>query len=253
MCKRKGILSLLLLLCCFAVAFTQSAPVQKHVTVIPIAKGWAGNSGNAVIFRRNSLATHGNTHFAAYYDPAQYLVLANLLDGQGVRNAYWQACVDARGTIHLSWVWREQDAAVPQYDLVHHNGQAWQTQQVSTRTIPFSLRGGGTKRILISRPQVLLRQAGGQEQAFLIFRDAEREDKVSVAMCRDFPGAGWETADLTQTSVGSWEPSYDTVYWKKKGVLNLFLQRVAQVDGEGVADQQPEMVGVLEWRPGNNL
>ena len=30
-----------------------------------------------------------------------------LIDGENKRNAYWQMYVDEKGTIHLSWVWRE--------------------------------------------------------------------------------------------------------------------------------------------------
>lgn len=31
-----------------------------------------------------------------------------LIDGEGRRNAYWQACLGPGGSIHLSWVWRER-------------------------------------------------------------------------------------------------------------------------------------------------
>jgi hypothetical protein len=440
MCKRKSTALLLLLICCLSAAFTQST-LEEKVKIIPIAEGWANNSVNAVIFRRNSLVTHQNTQYAAFYDAEQYLVLAkrrhgsqnwtthrtdykgnatdahnsisimvdgagylhvswdhhgnalryakgispgslelgeklpmtgqkednvtypefyrlpngnllflyrygasgngdlvintydtttqswsqlqpNLLDGQGERNAYWQACVDAQGTIHISWVWREswdvannhdicyarsrdggqtwenskgevynlpinvksaevahhipqsselinqtsmttdskgnpiiasywraQGTQVPQYHLVFHSGQTWHKQTVTARTMPFSLSGGGTKRIPISRPQILFRRQKDREQAFLVFRDAEREDKVSVAISNSFPDALWKVTDLTETSVGAWEPSYDTELWKSKGILNLFLQKVEQVDGEGLADSKPDTVSVLEWKP----
>ena len=35
---------------------------------------------------------------------------ANLVSGEGKRNAYWQAVTDKKGTIHISWVWRESVA-----------------------------------------------------------------------------------------------------------------------------------------------
>lgn len=34
----------------------------------------------------------------------------NLIDGEGKRNAYAQSCVDDKGVIHISWVWRENPA-----------------------------------------------------------------------------------------------------------------------------------------------
>lgn len=414
---------------------------SEEVRIIPVAEGWANNSVNTVIFRRNSLVTHNGSQYAAFYDAEQNLVLAkrksgsdkwtihqtkykgnatdahntisiaadeegylhvawdhhnnplrysrsvepeslvlggmlqmtgmeedkvtypefyqlpegnllflyrsgssgngnlvlnsydavakkwtqlqnNLIDGEGERNAYWQACTDAEGNLHVSWVWREswdvatnhdlcyarskdggkswensrgepyslpitretaelawqipqnselinqtsmaadkdghpviatywrdQQKEVPQFQLVYFNGTSWNASQVTSRITPFSLSGGGTKRIPVSRPQVMLRESQGQEQAFLIFRDAERGNKVSVAKNRKFPQGDWEIQDLTSEGVGSWEPSYDTELWKEKGILNLFVQKTEQEDGEGLATREPEPVKVLEWKP----
>ena len=47
-------------------------------------------------------------------------------------------------------------------------------------------------------------------------------------------------------SLGSWEPSFDTELWREKGLLHVFIQKVEQVDGEGKADVEPQMVNVLE-------
>ena len=38
--------------------------------------GWANNSVNTVIFRKNSLVTYKNYQYTAYYDTAQNVVLA---------------------------------------------------------------------------------------------------------------------------------------------------------------------------------
>lgn len=429
----------LLLILCLSVACTSIKP--EGIRLTPLAEGWAKNSVNTVIFRHNSLASHHDIQFTAFYDSEQYMVLAkrklgsanwvikrtpykgravdahnsisimvdgdgylhvswdhhgnplryaksihpgsleltekismtgmkedhvtypefykmpdgnllffyrsggsgngdlvmnaydlqsqkwkqiqsNLIDGQGKRNAYWQACVDAHGTFHISWVWREssdvatnhdlgyarskdrgktwenskgeryalpinientetvwqipenselinqtsmttdskgnpviatywqkKDSEIPQYHMVFYTGQEWKVNQVSSRQTPFSLSGGGTKRIPISRPQVLMRKKNGLEQAFLIFRDAERDEKVSVAISSDFPTARWEIRELTEEAVGAWEPSYDTELWNNKGVLNLFVQKVEQIDGEGLGNNEAKMIYVLEWDP----
>jgi len=55
--------------------------------------------------------------------------------------------------------------------------------------------------------------------------------------------------DLTNGSVGSWEPTFDTELWKNKNVLNLFVQNVEQVDAEGVANIPPTLIQVLQWQP----
>jgi beta-glucanase (GH16 family) len=246
-----------------------------------------------------------------------------LIDGQGQRNAYWQACLDARGTIHVSWVWRESpnvasnhdmayarstdggktwqkstgktyklpiteataeyaahipqnselinqttitaDAAgtpyiasywrpagtqVPQYQLIHLAGKTWQTSQISQRTTPFSLSGVGTKKIPISRPQLLVSTQKGKTAAYLLFRDAERQDRASVLQNSDLSKSNWAAADLTSTTVGNWEPSYDTERWKREGVLSLFVQRTGQGDGETLENLAPQPVSVLDWTPG---
>ncbi len=52
-----------------------------------------------------------------------------LIDGEGERNAYWQIYVDERGTIHLSWVWRETWKVETNHDLCYarsfDNGVTW--------------------------------------------------------------------------------------------------------------------------------
>lgn len=412
-----------------------------HVAAAPVVStvgpGWANNSVNAVVFRKNSLVTHGDTQYVAYYDAERYLVLGkrklgstewtvrrsawqgnaadahnaisimvdgdgylhvawdhhnnplryargvapgalelgpklpmtgadeaevsypefyrlpngnllffyrlggsgrgdlvinrydvaarrwtrlhtNLITGEGKRNAYWQAFLDHRGTLHVSWVWREspdvasnhdmayarspdggvsweradgtpyvlpisaasaeyalripqnselinqtsmaadgegrpyiasywRDAgsAVPQYHVIYHTGTAWRVRALDFRKTPFTLGGQGTKRIPISRPQIMLGKAGG----LLVFRDEERGSKVSVASIADFASGAWRLRDLTATSVGAWEPSYDTELWRRNGTLSLLVQDVQQVDGEGQAAVPPSPVSVLDWTP----
>lgn len=403
----------------------------------PIGLGWAKTSVNTVVFRKNSLATHGKTQYAAYYDSTGHVMLAKrrhgakkwqlkrttltgntadahnaisimvdgdgylhiawnhhniplnyrksktpgslelteplsmtgdeqlvtypefyrmpsgdmiflyrngasgkgdlvmnrytlatstwqrmhdvLIDGEGERNAYWQACVDAHGTIHLSWVWRETpdvatnhdlayarsrdggiswetsrgerynlpiteataeyayripqqselinqtsmtaddhgrpyiasywtgDDGIPQYQLVYHDGNQWRRLQVTHRTRDFSLSGAGTKKIPISRPQLVITETREKTRAMMIFRDAERGSRVSAAFNNDLHGnARWEFRDITDFSVGDWEPTYDTEYWKSKQRLHLFVQRTGQGDGEQMEEVNAQRVMVVE-------
>lgn len=415
---------------------------QHKVSMTTIAtNGWANNSVNTVIFRKNALTTHGNVQYAAYYDEDQFLVLAkrksgtkkwmvlrteykgdatdahksisiitdgdgylhvawgqhnnalnyavaispgsltlgkksfmlsvkenkvsypefynlsngdvlflyrdggsgngnlmlnrydlrnkawvrvqdNMIDGQGKRNAYWQMALDQKGTIHLSWVWREspdvasnhdmcyaksanggktwqnsegtnytlpitasnaeyackipqkselinqtsmfaddkgqvfiasywrnEAEAVPQYHIIFKDEAGWKVKDLGFRSTPFSLSGGGTKRIPISRPQIIAWTKGKDQAVGLIFRDSERGNKVSLALNENIKGNNWRVSDLTVTEVDDWEPSYDTELWKNKSILNLFIQKVSQVDGEGKASVGASAVQVLEWKP----
>ncbi len=419
------------------VAVLLAGACQAAPTVSVVGDGWANNSVNAVVFRKNSLVTHGDTQYVAYYDAQRYLVLGkrklgstqwtvqrsawqgnaadahnaisimvdgagylhvswdhhnnplryargvapgslelgpklamvgadeeevsypefyrlpngnllffyrlggsgrgdliinrydvatqrwtrlhtNLITGEGKRNAYWQAFLDHRGTLHLSWVWREspdvasnhdmayarsrdggvtwersdgtpyalpisaasaeyalripqnselinqtsmaadqdgrpyiasywRDAGskVPQYHVIYNTGQAWQVRALDFRKTPFSLGGQGTKRIPIARPQIMVNAAG----ALLVFRDEERGSKVSAASTADIARGTWKIQDLTEASVGAWEPSYDTELWRRNGTLSLFVQNVQQIDGEGQASVPPQPVQVLDWTP----
>ncbi len=280
--------------------------------------------GNLLFFYRNGASGQGNLVINKYNTATKtwQRLHSNLISGEGQRNAYWQAFLDHKGTIHVSWVWREspdvasnhdlgyarssdggltwekstgekyqlpitlataeyafripqnselinqtsmsadkrgnpfiatywreKGTAVPQYHVVYHTGKSWRALNLNFRKTPFSLSGGGTKRIPISRPQIMVDIAKSKPRALLIFRDEERGAKVSAANIDNLKKNKWRVRDLTESSVGSWEPSFDTELWKISGVLNLFVQEVQQVDGEGKANLPPQMVKVLEWKP----
>lgn len=244
------------------------------------------------------------------------------INGEGKRNAYWQMCTDINGTIHISWVWREsedvatnhdmgyaksedggktwkkstgemyhlpitadsaeyaaripqrhelinttgmcadgkgrpyivtywrpKETKVPQYHLIHHDGTTWHTSQISNRKTPFSLSGGGTKRIPISRPRIVADSSGLTDKAYMLFRDSERNNRVSVAICKDLSDPKWQYRDLTDFAVGMWEPSYDTAIWNRSKELHIYVQKVAQGDGERTEALPPTMVSVMEWKP----
>lgn len=280
--------------------------------------------GNLIFLFRDGGSGNGNLVLNKYdVQTQQWQQLQNnLIDGEGQRNAYWQACVDVNGTIHLSWVWREspdvasnhdlcyarskdsgktwekstgetykipvtaataeyavhipqkselinqtsmfadangqpyiatywreQNSTIPQYHIVYKTAEGWHAKDLGFRKTPFSLSGGGTKRIPISRPQIVSWLVNGHIGAALIFRDEERGNKVSVGVTNDLQKGAWKVDDVTSTAVGSWEPTYDTELWKEKRELNLFVQSVEQVDSEGTANLPPQMIQVVSWKP----
>ena len=241
------------------------------------------------------------------------------VDGEGERNAYWQMCTDKRGTIHLSWVWREttdvatnhdmayacskdggvtwlrsngdayklpitqataeyaalipqghdlmnttsmcadaggrpyiatyfrsEGSDIPQYQLIFHDGEAWQTTQISDRQTPFTLGGSGTRRIPISRCQIFVREKPGATLAYLLFRDAERGSRVSLATTASLGKLPWTFSDLTEESVDMWEPSYDTELWRSQGELHVFVQRVGQGNRDTAEDVGMHPAGIIE-------
>ncbi|CAN5754751.1 hypothetical protein BH24BAC1_BH24BAC1_09980 [soil metagenome] len=65
-----------------------------------------------------------------------------LIDGEGQRNAYWQATLDGRGVIHVSWVWRESPDVASNHDLGYarsaDGGRTWQMSAGETYALPIT-------------------------------------------------------------------------------------------------------------------
>jgi hypothetical protein len=308
-----------------SVEFTEKMPMTgKNEGKVSYPQFFRLADGNLVFFYRDGASGAGNLVLNHYDAKAQRWTQLheNLIGGEGKRNAYPQACVDGRGGIHLSWVWRESpDVAtnhdlcyarsrdggrtweksdgtayavpitaataeiaskipqrhelinqtsmctdsdgrpiiatyfrpegqqVPQYFLVHHDGKTWRTEQVSRRTTPFSLSGGGSKAIPIARPQVFAKSRDGRTSVGMIFRDVERQSRVSMAYCADLREPRWQVRDLTDFSVQFWEPSYDHARWQRDGVVDLFVQRSGQGDAETLQAVEPQTAYVLEFTP----
>jgi len=241
----------------------------------------------------------------------------NLIDGEGKRNAYWQAFVDDADKIHLSWVWRESpDVAsnhdmhyavsgdggqswqnslgkkymlpinmhtaelvkaipekselinqtsmyadkkgtpyivsywrgagnVPQFHVLYKKGKKWKHEDAAFRQTNFSLSGGGTKQIPISRPQIMVAENGRKQVMYLLFRDAERNDKVTLAAAPLRKHLRWKIVDVSDETVGSWEPNYDIELWKKTGRLDILVQQVWQADAEGIRNASSTPVQVF--------
>jgi len=158
-------------------------------------------------------------------------------------------CADGKGRPYIATYWRPTGTKVPQYHLIYHDGSTWQTSQISDRITTFSLSGHGTKRIPISRPRIVADSNGLTDKAYMLFRDSERGDRISVAICDDISKPKWRFRDLTDFSVSMWEPSYDTEIWKRSKVLHIYVQKVGQGDGERTEALPPSDISILEWKP----
>lgn len=142
---------------------------------------------------------------------------------------------DAGGNPYIATYWREQGDPIPQYRLVWHDGREWHMTRVGNRSTPFSLSGGGTKMIPVSRPRIV----SDGKTAHYIFRDAERGSRVSIASTDSLGKEEWTVRDVTDFSVDAWEPSLDINLWNNYRRLNLFVQTVHQGDGERTVDAEP--------------
>jgi hypothetical protein len=308
-----------------SLTFTQQMPMTGiHEDEVSYPEFYKLENGNLIFLYRDGGSGNGNLVINSYDIKSKKWsqVNGNLIGGEGKRSAYWQACTDSLGTFHISWVWRETpDVAtnhdmcyarskdggrtwekstgekyilpitaataeyachipqkselinqtsmfadskgrpfivsywadsgtnVPQYHLIYKEGKSWQVYNTAFRKTAFSLSGTGTKHIPISRPQIISWNKNNRQKAAIIFRDEERGNKVSAAICNDLGKMKWNVLDLSSEDEGAWEPSYDTELWKKKHLLHLFVQKVIQVDAEGKGIIGPQMVKVIEWKP----
>ena len=158
-------------------------------------------------------------------------------------------CADSQGRPYIATYWRPTGSDIPQYHIIYHDGDSWQTQQVTQRKTPFDVSGTGSRRVPFARPQIVVDVRGEHDKAYIIYRDVERGDKVSVAICDDLQAREWRIEDLTDSSVTVWEPSYDTEFWKREHILHLYVQNTEQGDGEKEVDFPPQDVTILEWKP----
>jgi hypothetical protein len=154
--------------------------------------------------------------------------------------------VDRNGHPLIATYWRDAGSDVPQLRLVWHDGQRWRASRVGERALPFRLSGGGTKRIPLSRPQVLASRSG---DVIVVYRDQERGGGITIARSTDPSRERWTLRELWPSPVGQWEPTYDIDRWRREGRLSLFVQRVGQGDGESLEDVPAQPVSVLDWTP----
>lgn len=148
---------------------------------------------------------------------------------------------DPDGHPMIATYWRDADSDVPQFRIVRHDGRNWRMEKVGERKTPFSLSGGGTKMIPVSRPRMVC----DGETIRYIYRDAERGGKVTMAS-KGLKDKTWKIGDLTAGSVDAWEPSIDETLWNARHQLHIFVQETSQGDGERSVDRPATPVRVLE-------
>ena len=151
------------------------------------------------------------------------------------------SAVDANGHPHLAQYFNDKNG-IPQYFDVWFDGQTWHTTQVSQRKTKFSLRGGGSLAIPVSRPEIGFAPGG---QGFIIVRDAEMGGGI-VLYRSDASFEHWHPFELSHQNLGNWEPTYDQTRLRTDGILSLFVLPVEQGNHERTTDFPPQQAYVLE-------
>ncbi|WP_140486183.1 BNR repeat-containing protein [Flavobacterium sp. GSA192] len=149
--------------------------------------------------------------------------------------------VDDSGNPYITTYWNND--GIPQYKVVYLLDGKWNLLNTDFHKKSFTLGGGGTKRIPISRPEILVNKS----MLYLLFRDEERDNKITLAYT-NLDEKQWKLEDISRFTVGQWEPNFDKELWATKKQLHIFSQNVSQADGEGLAKVEPQPVQVLELK-----
>lgn len=76
-------------------------------------------SGNLIFLYRNGVSGNGNLVLNKYDSMSEswHRVHDNLISGEGVMSPYWQATIDYKGRLHISWVWRDTSDVASNHDI----------------------------------------------------------------------------------------------------------------------------------------
>ncbi|MGN6672521.1 MAG: BNR repeat-containing protein [Thermomicrobiales bacterium] len=151
------------------------------------------------------------------------------------------ATVDAAGRPHLAHYYNDA-AGVPQYRHLWHDSVGWRRAAVSRRATPFTLAGGGSLRIPISRPEIVSTPSG----AICLITGGEEAGDAIRLYYGDDQREHWPAQDLPIGALGNWEPTYDVNRWRRDGILSLFILPVRQGDHETTTAQPAQTAAVLE-------
>ncbi len=145
------------MLACACLLFIYNAQGQKIKNTL-VGNGWAKNTVNTTVFRKNSLTSNGKYQYIAYYDEAGYVVLGQrLLSGKvwklrrsgytgHVKDAHnvISIMVDKAGYLHVCW--DQHDSKLRYARTLHPNSlvlgyeQAMLGQNESKVTYPEFLK-----------------------------------------------------------------------------------------------------------------
>lgn len=130
--------------------------------------------------------------------------------------------VDSQNRPHIVFYANDEHGIV-QYQHLWFDGAKWRQQVISNRTVGFDLCGGGTLRIPISRPEIVIDK---QDNVFVIYRGDLTGDCMA-ALCLTAPHYQYQPINqqiLHPEPLGLAEPVIDRLRWQQQQVLSLLLQ-----------------------------
>lgn len=136
--------------------------------------------------------------------------------------------LDSNNRPHIAF-YSNDESDIPQYQHLRFDGLKWCHQYLSERKGLFNIMGGGTLKIPISRPDILI---DDEDNAYIIYRGDLSDDKMTILKL-NAPNYLCNYEDIQYVDseyVGYAEPVIDRVLWSTKNILSIFMQRNDQPD-----------------------
>lgn len=154
--------------------------------------------------------------------------------------------LDSKGRPHVVF-YADDAGGIPQYQHINFDGKVWRHRVVSARTRPFALKGAGTLRIPISRPEIVI---DGKDRVYVIYRgDLSRDRMVAQRL---LPGDYHPCPDgvrvLWDEPLGRAEPVIDRERWERDETLSMLIQKNDQTGRDrGNGKPKFETVYIADW------
>ena len=152
--------------------------------------------------------------------------------------------LDSKGHPHIVFYANDSNS-IPQYQHLWFDGSTWQTKQVSQRTAPFALVGGGTLEVPISRPEIVI---DDNDTVFVIYRSEETQQKLvaSYQTAPDYVCQPNNTIVLWDEQIGQAEPMIDRIRWQQDKTLTLLVQYNDQPDGDVKHEAMDQLIFLVD-------
>ncbi|WP_462381121.1 BNR repeat-containing protein [Pseudomonas sp. Marseille-QA0892] len=152
--------------------------------------------------------------------------------------------LDSHNRPHIAFYADDPDG-IPQYQHLWFDGKVWRLQIVSIRNQTFSLQGGGTLQIPISRPEIVIDR---QDNVYFIARGDHTGNRMAATFLpapdyRFAPNNIWIISDQ---DLGFAEPVIDRARWQQENVLSLLRQHNQQPNNDACHQNTQSPVDLID-------
>jgi hypothetical protein len=152
--------------------------------------------------------------------------------------------IDSKNRPHIVF-YANDESGIPQYQHLRFDGVRWCHQNLSKRVKTFNMMGGGTLKIPISRPDIVI---DNDDNAYVIFRGDFSENRLAILKLKspDYTCEFESFNYIDQECVGYAEPVIDRVRWSTDNILSLFVQYNNQPDHDIEHDSEKHLVKIID-------